>query len=94
MSPSETPWATGGTCTWRDRSLASGEPFQVADLALDAAALDELWDGLDRVDSHFWEMESLGRIRRDHAAQDPLPRPNAWWKFWAKEAENLSRTIP
>ena len=31
----------------RDEALTSGQPFQVADLALDAAALDDLWDGLD-----------------------------------------------
>ena len=31
----------------REEALASREPFQVADLALDDAALDELWDGLD-----------------------------------------------
>ena len=37
----------------RDEVLASGKSFQVADLALDAAALNELWDGLDRVDTHF-----------------------------------------
>ena len=35
--------------------LASGEPFNVADFALDPAALDELWDGLDRIDTHFCE---------------------------------------
>ena len=34
---------------------ARGESFQVADLALGAAILDELWDSRDRVDSHFWE---------------------------------------
>ena len=45
----------------RDEALASGEPFQVADLALDATALDELWDGLDRVDTHFWKDESFRR---------------------------------
>ena len=61
----------------RDEALASGETFQVADLALDAAALNERWDGLDRVDTHFWEEESLRRymenrtfgIRRDAAQQ-------------------------
>ena len=39
--------------------MASGKPFHVAGLSLDAAALDELWDGLDRVDTHFWEEESF-----------------------------------
>ena len=40
----------------RDEGLETGEPFQVGDRALDAAALDALWDGLDRVDSHFWHV--------------------------------------
>ena len=65
-----------------------GQSFPVA------AALDGIWDGLDRVDSRFREVESLGLVRWNHAAQDPLPRPDAWWKFWAKEAETPSRTTP
>ena len=62
----------------RDEALASGEPFQVADLALDATALDELWDGLDRVDTHFWKDESFrrymepGRRRWGSAPQSAL----------------------
>ena len=62
----------------RDEALASGEPFQVADLALDATALDELWDGLDRVDTHFWKDESFrrymepGRRRWGSAPRAPL----------------------
>ena len=51
----------------RDEALASGEPFQVADLALDATALDELWDGLDRVDTHFWKDESFHRYMESRA---------------------------
>ena len=43
----------------RDQALASGEPFQVGTLALDAAALDALWDSLDGGDSHFHEGEVL-----------------------------------
>ena len=31
---------------------------------LDAADLDALWDGLDRVDSHFWQVEELDRMRK------------------------------
>ena len=42
----------------RDDALASGQPFQVADLALDAAALDELWDG-----STGWTPTSAKRNR-------------------------------
>ena len=45
----------------RDEALASGEPFHVADLTLDAIDLDELWDGLDRVDTHFWKDEEFRR---------------------------------
>ena len=62
----------------RDEALASGEPFQVADLALDATALDELWDGLDRVDTHFWKDEIFrrymepGRRRWGSAPRAPL----------------------
>ena len=51
-----------------------GQSFPVA------AALDGLWGGLDRVDSRFREVESLGLVRWNHAAQDPLPRPDPWWK--------------
>ena len=47
----------------REDALASGQPFQVAGLILDAAALDDLWDGLDRVDTHFWKEESFRRYR-------------------------------
>ena len=38
----------------RDQTLESGVAFHVGNLALDS-----LWDGLDRVDSHFWEVEEL-----------------------------------
>ena len=48
----------------RDRALESGEPLHVGDLAFDAAALDALWDGLDRLDSHFWHMEKRWCKRR------------------------------
>ena len=48
----------------RGQALESGAAFQVGPRALDAAALDGLWDGLDRVDSHFWQVEELGRLRR------------------------------
>jgi hypothetical protein len=45
----------------RDAAMAGGKPFQVAGLALAAAALDELWDVPDRVDSHFWKEEHFRR---------------------------------
>ena len=61
----------------RDQALDSDEPFHVGDLAMDAAALDALWDGLDRVDSHFWHEESMERVRRN-AQERPARR---WWKF-------------
>ena len=61
----------------RDHALDSDEPFHVGDLTLEAAALDALWDGLDRVDSHFWHEENMERIRRN-ARERPARR---WWKF-------------
>ena len=74
---------THRTCTWRDRSSANsgtrpwrpGEPFQVGCHALDAADLDALWDGLYRVDTHFWREERLERIRRN----DTQPREHTSW---------------
>ena len=63
----------------RDEALASGEPFPAAGLALDAAALDELWDGLDRIDSHFWKEESF---RRYMERRSPAGTRHPWWKFW------------
>lgn len=65
----------------RDEVPASGEPFQVADLALDAAALDELWDCLDRIDSHFWKEGDFRRYMESRRETVPL-RP--WWKFWGQ----------
>ena len=44
---------------------------QVGGLVLDAAALDELWDGLDRVDSHFWQEESFRRYME--SGREPPP---------------------
>ena len=66
----------------RDDALASGQPFQVADLALDAADLDELWDGLDRIDSHFWENESFRRYMESRSESPPAERQRPWWRFW------------
>ena len=43
----------------RDDAMESGDVFQVGDRALDAAALDALWDGLDRVDSHAVDLFSI-----------------------------------
>ena len=66
----------------RDDVLASGEPFHVGNLILDAAALDELWDGLDRVDTHFWKGESFRRYMESRAEVPPAARQRPWWKFW------------
>ena len=68
----------------RDEALASGETFHVGNLALDAAALDTLWDGLDRVDSHFWEVEGIERWKRSIASQGLPPRAKPWWRVWAQ----------
>ncbi len=66
----------------RDAALASGEPFQAADLALDAAALDELWDGLDRIDSRFWKDEEYRRYMDARAEIPTTDTKRPWWKFW------------
>ena len=66
----------------RDDALASGQPFQVADLTLDAAALDELWDGLDRVDTHFRKEESFRRYMESRSETPSAARQRSWWKFW------------
>ena len=53
----------------RDEARETGEPLQVGGHALDAAALDTLdtldaldalWDGLYRVDTHFWHARISG----------------------------------
>ena len=57
----------------RDQAMEAGEPFHVGDLAIDA-----MWDGLDRVDSHFWHEEGMERVRRNaHPAERPARR---WWR--------------
>ena len=62
----------------RDQALESGDTFQVGDRALDAAALDALWDALGRVDTHFWQEEELGRLGRHSRAGG---RPDRrWWQ--------------
>ena len=66
----------------RDEALASGVPFQVAGLALDATALDELWDGLDRVDTHFWKDESFRRYMESRGEALGAEPHRPWWKFW------------
>ena len=54
----------------RDAAMETRTPFHVGNLALDAAALDTLWDGLDRVDIHFWEEGSFPPL---HEVQDGSP---------------------
>ena len=53
----------------RDDAMESGDVFQVGDRALDVAALDALWDGLDRggipmplTCSVFLAQEAPGRV--------------------------------
>ena len=48
----------------------------MGDRTFDTAGLDALWDGLDRVDSHFWHMENAGMART------PTTRQRTWWRFW------------
>ena len=66
----------------RDDALDSGEHFHVGNLVLDAAALDELWDGLDRVDTRFWEEESFRRHMESRAEAPRAERKYPWWRFW------------
>ena len=51
----------------REDALDSWEPFHVGNLVLDAAALDELWDGLDRMDTHFWKEASFRQYMESRA---------------------------
>ncbi len=60
----------------RDQALECGDTFHIGDRALDAAALDALWDGLERVDSHFWQGRGLERMHRDPQHQG---QPQHWW---------------
>ena len=62
----------------REQALEADEPFHVGNLALDAAVLDEFWYGLDRIDSHFYHEERMGRSRLE-ARKRPTRR---WWRFW------------
>ena len=59
----------------RDEALETGEPFQVGGHALDAAALDALWDGLDRVDTHFWHarISATRKVSNGSGATTPSP---------------------
>ena len=65
----------------RDQALDSDEPFHLGDRTLDAAALDALWDGLDRVDTHFWKEEGFRQYMASRAKPQPAVRPRPWWKF-------------
>ena len=66
----------------RNGALETGSPFHVGNLALDAAALDDLWDGLDRVDTHFWKEESFRRYMESRAEAPRAERKRPWWRFW------------
>ena len=66
----------------RDDALETGTPFHVGNLALDTAALVKLWDGLDPVDTHFWEEENLRRYMESRAEAPMAERKKPWWKFW------------
>ena len=66
----------------RDPALATREPFQVGDLALDAAALDDIWDSLDRGDTHFWEDESFRRYMESRSEALPAGDNTPGGRFW------------
>ena len=40
-----------------------------------------LWDGLDRVDTHFWHVDGLERLR--HNAHTEGRRARRWWRVWS-----------
>ena len=46
-----------------EQAQESGSPFvmerRMGTKSYDADDLDELWDGLDRVDSHFWHLSEV-----------------------------------
>ena len=58
---------TEGTC------LVIGQ-LRAEAMAMDTAALDALWDGLDRVGTHFWKAEASAvtwNPGREPSRQDP-----------------------
>ena len=90
MHPSETPRHTGGTCTWLDRSSeGSGtrpwgpaRPSTLGTWRWNAAALNALWDGLDRVDSPLLGRGILPPVHGVPGGS-PADRQKApLWKFW------------
>ena len=44
----------------REQAQASDSPFVMGATRYDAADLDELGDGLDRLDTHFWHLDQMG----------------------------------
>ena len=58
----------------RDQALECGDTFHIGNRALEA-----LWDGLERVDSHFWQGRGLERMHRDPQHQGQ-PQ-HCWWRF-------------
>ena len=67
----------------RDQALDSDEPFHLGDRTLDAAALDALWDGLDRVDTHFWNEASFRQYMASRAKNRQTGTQRPWWRFWS-----------
>ena len=66
----------------RDDALETGTPFHVGNLALDAEGLDALWDGLDRIDTHFWHAESFHPHMESRTEAPRAERQRPWWQFW------------
>ena len=61
--------------------------------ALDAAALDALWDSLDRVDSHFWHVTGTSaRLQSGAQAAKASIRPKSVLRGSLSQ-EGLSLTI-
>ena len=61
----------------RDEAMETGTPFHVGNLALDT-----LWYGLDRIDTHFWHAESFHPHMESRTGTRPADRQRPWWQFW------------
>ena len=67
----------------RDEALETGTPFHVGNLALDPAALDELWDGLDRgVTPTSGKRTASAATWSPGRKAPPADAQRPWGRFW------------